>query len=252
MHELHPLFLLVQDEAVGQLILLLLKHGADPNSSDKCGWSLLHHAAWNGDLHFIQVCVRHGKGDIGARNVDGNMLVDLATLKGHICVMQYLDAQSCDLGSMCRGVIRQSLGKKCGQLNKCLLPTRVKLFLNYNIPYPGFSAVLVPPTPWTPQQLYQKEVEKDDLREFIKTHASQDFILEHASKLGKDADTAGILEVAGKEVVATNLEPKESISSEEELVSLFQEMYLWEAFKSVDYEEPLARPPRYPLKKASS
>lgn len=210
-----------------ELILTLLRHGADPNLQDGCGWSLLHHAAWHGDLSFLQVCLKHGKGNIRITNSDGCLPVDLAAVKGYTTITHYLDAQSCDLRSMCRGVIRQALGKRCGQLDKLVLPQRLKLFLNYNIPYPGFSVVLVPPRPWTPTQLYQ-EAGKEEVRDFIASHASEEFLSHHSGTLAR----AGGRETGG-----------------EELAKLFQEMYLWEAFKNVDYEEPLARPPRYSLQK---
>lgn len=214
-------------------VRLLLKHGADPNLKDGRGWSLLHHAAWAGDLHFIRVCIKYGKGDVKIRNSDGCLPVDLAAAKGYTHITQYLDTQSCDLRSMCRGVIRQTLGKRCGQLDKLLLPQRLKLFLNYNIPYVGFSAVLVPPEPWTTTQLLHKEVSHEKVLEFIRTHASEEFLSQHSRTLeDKDAE--------GEEEPVT-----------EELTSLFQEMYLWEAFKDVQYEEPLARPPRYSLQKCT-
>lgn len=55
-------------------------------------------------------------------------------------------------------------------------------------------------------------------------HGSEDFIQEHSSSLGK-----------------------EETSADQELVQLFQDMYLWEAFKHVAYEEPMPRKPRYSL-----
>lgn len=217
-----------------ELTMLLLKHGADPNMTDRQGWSLLHHAAWVGDLQFIQLCIRHGNGDIRTRNCDGYLPVDLAAAKGHTHITGYLDTQSHDLRSMCRAVIRQTLGKRCGKLDKLLLPQRLKLFLNYGIPYSGFSAVLVPPEPWSTAQLFQKEVGPEEVLEFIRANASGEFLSEHAKAL----EDRGTKEREGPEM--------------EELVSLFQEMYLWEAFKNVQYEEPLARPPRYSMEKCDT
>ncbi len=204
-------------------MLLLLKHEADPNWKDCQGWSLLHQAACSGDITFIKTCVRNGKGDTRSLNQDNQYPVDLAALRGHTPVMEYLDAHSGDLKSVCRGVIRKALGVRIHHLNKLPLPPRVKLFLNFNIPYLGFSAVLVPPEPWTPEQLHRREVGAQELHTFIEETASEEFLEEHEDVLfGKES---------------------------ERLVELFQEMYLWESFKKVEFEEPLPRKPRYSLVK---
>lgn len=188
---------------------------------------MIHQAAWNGDLHLLQYCIRNGKGDIRVRNSDGLMAVDLAAAKNHSDIMQYLDTHSGDLSSTCRTVIRQTLGKKC-ELARLRLPPRVHLFLRYNIPYPGFTAVVVPPAPWTAKQLYQHEVEREELRVFITEHASEEFLSEHASLIGSG---------------------RGGTENGRELVKLFQDMYLWDAFKTISYEEPLPRQPRYSLEK---
>ncbi len=208
----------------GEVIHLLLKKGADPDLRDRRGWSLLHLAAWKGDLFFIKQCVQLGRGTMQACSCDDQPPVHLAALKGHTHVTHYLDSHSSDLRSMCRAVIRTTLGKRIHKLDHLIFPPRLKLFLNYNIPYSGFSAVLVPSEPWTPAQLHSKEVEGEAIQEFIRAHASQDFLQSHAQELGE--------------------EPGEG---ERDLVQLFQEMYLWEAFKNMEYEEPLPRAPRYTL-----
>lgn len=183
----------------------------------------------------IQECVRRGKGNVLVRNKDGQLPVHLAAAKNHTHVMRYLDMQSCDLSSLCRPVIRQGLGKKC-ELNKLHLPPRLKLFLRYNIPYPGFCMVVVPPTPWTAAQLYQNEVKQEELRDFIISHASEEFLEEHASLISK-----------GSAEEETQCED----TCDEELVRLFQEMYLWDAFKPIEYKEPLARQPRYSMERTN-
>lgn len=167
-------------------------------------------------------------------NMDGYRPVDLAAVKGHTSTMKYLDTHCGSLLFTCRAVIQQSLGKKCCQLDTLHIPPRLKLFLNYNIPYRGFSAVLVPPAPWTPQQLRQNEVGAAELRGFIQEHASEEFQLEHAQTLGTLEDKSEDSEEKGG-----------ATCTEEKLVTLFQDMYLWEAFKDLNYEEPLARTPRY-------
>jgi hypothetical protein len=126
---------------------------------------------------------------------------------------------------MCRNVIRQALGKKL-EVNKLRLPSRLKLFLQYNIPYPGFCMVVVPPTPWTQAQLFQDEANGEEVKEFITKHASEEFLTENTDILGKGS--------TGE-------------AQSQDLVRLFQEMYLWEAFKPIEFEEPLPRQPRYSL-----
>ena len=210
----------------GKVIDLLLKKGADPDFRDSRGWTLLHLAAWRGDLFFIQQCLKLGKGTVQALNHDNQLPMHLAALKGHTHISHYLDSRSGDLRCMCRAVIRTALGKRCTELDKLVFPPRLKFFLNYNIPYKGFSAVLVPPEPWTLAQLHGKEVDSEEIREFIRSHASQEFLQSHTKALGEGG------------------EPSEQVG---EIVELFQDMYLWEAFKNVDYEEPLPRAPRYTL-----
>ena len=180
----------------------------------------------------VQQCVKRGKGNVLVQNKDGHLPVHLAAAKNHTHVMHYLDVQSCDLSSMCRQVIHQAMGKKC-ELNKLHLPPRLKLFLRYSIPYPGLCMVVVPAAPWTAAQLYQNEVKGEELREFIVSHASEDFIEEHASLIGKRS-TEDI---------------QSGDACDQELVRLFQEMYLWDAFKPIEYEEPLPRQPRYSMER---
>lgn len=211
-----------------ELLQLLFEHGANPNLKDLRGWTVMHQAAWNGDLYMLRQCVQRGKGDCRIRNEDGQMPVDLAAARNHAHIMCYLDAQSCDLSSMCRGVIRQTLGKQYQVTLRLHLPSRLKLFLQYNIPYPGFSTVVVPLAPWTPAQLYQDTVQAEEVREFITDHASEDFL----DLIGKGSPEE---------------KPQLAVCNHQELVRLFQEMYLWDAFKTIEYAEPLVRQPRYSL-----
>ena len=213
-------------------MLLLFEHGADANLQDQRGWTVLHEAAWNGDLHLLEMCVRQGKGNSRIANLDGQLPVDLAAIRSHTAIAHYLDAHSCDLSSICRGVIRQAMSEHVRPLFELDLPPCIKLFLNYNIPYPGFSATLIPTPPWSNTQLYQHQADGQQLKEFIAEHASQDFLLEHHAVVS--ADSA--------------IKPELS-DAYEELVKLFQGMYLWEAFKKINYKEPMPRKPRYPLHK---
>lgn len=211
------------------IILLLLQYKADPNFKDTKEWTLLHHAAWNGDLEFIQLCVKHGRGDVNSLDKEGSKPVDVAAIRGHTHVMNYLDTQSADLRCVCRKVIRETMGKTSfPHLHLLPLPPQVKLFLSYHIPYPGFTAVLMPPAPWSKDELWRKEVKADKIREFIQDHASSEFVKEHSCVLNVDSMDK---------------------DDDDDLIKLFQELYLWESFKTVDFEEPLAREPRYSLTK---
>ena len=209
---------------------MLFEHGADANLQDRRGWSVLHEAAWQGDLHMLKMCVRHGKGNSRIANLDGQLPVDLAVIRGHTAIAHYLDAHSADLRSICRGVIRQAMSEHVKPLFELELPPCIKLFLNYNIPFPGFSATLVPTPPWSHAQLHQHHADSQELREFIAEHASQDFLLEQRAVISADSAVKPEL-------------------GYEELVRLFQGMYLWEAFKKIDYKEPMPRKPRYSLHK---
>ena len=204
-----------------------LEHKADPDVRDAKGQTLLHKAAWHGDLDFIKLCVQHGKGDITAEDADGHKPVDLAALRGHAQIMQYLDAHSVDLRCICRQVIRNAIGKKMNSIRTLPLPSHVKLHLNYYIPYPGFEAVVVPPSPWTKETLLQKKTSLAQLRLFIEEHANSEFIHKHGTLLDYRNTGKGL----------------------DELIEIFQEMYLWESFKPVIFEEPAARVPRYSMTK---
>ncbi len=97
------------------------------------------------------------------------------------------------------------------------LPAYLRLYVNYDCPYDGFEATLVPEAPWSLEQL--SNTDKEELKLFIKENASQEFLEES----------------------------KEHMSSMSGLIDTFQSLYLWESFKTVNYEEPLPRAPRYSL-----
>ena len=195
---------------------------------DKFGWTILHQCARNGDLPLLQLCVRKGC-DVHTRNHSNQLPIDLAATQGHTHVVRYLDVQTGDLKSMCRVAIRDAMGKRSyNRLDELPLPPTIKLFLNYFIPYTGWKATIIPPQPWTSEQLLENKVDQNELKEFISENASHDFIEEN-----KDILQGNKCEVS-------------------ELAQTFQSMYLWEAFKDIDYQEPLARKPRYsmePVKK---
>ena len=202
---------------------LLLANGADPNLQDAGGWTLVHQCAHTGDIALLRIIVRWGA-KVSVRNNQGHLPVEQAFHRGHTLVIRYLEQQSCDLRSLCRCAIRDAMGKRSyHRLNELPLPPGVKLFLNYGTPYKGFSVTMVPSSPWTPGELHSGRLEAGEVGRFIEEHASESFLEEHGAVL------------RGTDVTA--------------LVEAFQSMYLWESFKKVSYEEPAARPPRYPLEK---
>ena len=201
---------------------LLLDNGADPNLPDGSGWTLVHQCAHNGDLPLLELAVRQGA-KVLLHNHQGRLPVEQAALRGHTPLVRYLELQSCDLRSLCRHAIREAMGKRSyRQLNQLPLPPRLKLFLNYGSPYEGFSATVVPECPWSSAQLQEGSVRAEEVREFISENASAGFAAEHRSAL------------AGGDVGS--------------LVEALQSLYLWESFKSLSYQEPAARPPRYPMR----
>lgn len=214
----------------------LLENGTDPNDADRFGWTIVHQCAWNGDLPLLKLCVQKGA-KIGIRTKDERLPVQMAATRGHMNVVHYLDSQSCDLKSLCRLEINAAMGKRrFNRIKELPIPSTVKLFLNYNIPYAGFEAVLIPPIPWTAKELHKRQVAIEDIHQFICENASQEFLEEHK-------DVVGDLPL---EKASSAAKPKCDLK---ELIEVFQSMYLWEAFKSVKFEEPLPRKPRYSMEK---
>ena len=145
--------------------------------------------------------------------------------------MRYLDNQSCDLKSLCRVVINDVMGKRrYNRLNELPVPPTVRLFLNFNIPYIGFEATLIPTKPWTAKELHSRSISSELIREFIHENASSEFLEENKDVVG-GANGGG---------AAANMTV---------LIEVFQSMYLWESFKSVKFEDQPARAPRYSMEK---
>lgn len=216
---------------------VLLENGTDLNSVDRCGWTVVHQCAWHGDLLLLRLCVQKGA-KIDVKTQDHRLPVQLAATRGHMDVVRYLDAQSCDLKSLCRLAVNKAMGKKrYSQLNELPVPPRVKLFLNYNCTYPGFEATLVPPQPWTSEELHGGSVGVKQIQQFIRENASEEFIEENREVLGETCEEG---QASGGGSGKADLA---------ELIELFQSMYFWESFKTVQYEEPLARKPRYSMEK---
>lgn len=201
---------------------ILLSHGANPNIADKFGWTMVHTCAWNDDTSLLKMCVRKG-GRVNISNKQKQLPIHLASIRGNSEVVEYLEHQSCDIKAQCRLAIRNAMGSRVHRIRELPLPPSLRLFINHGLPYDGWEAILIPEPPWTAEQLRTgKDVSKQELREFIQANASKDFLEANCQNMSEMSD----------------------------LVDLFQSMYLWEAFdKSVNYEEPVARQPRYSMEK---
>ena len=202
---------------------MLLGAGANPNLTDPGGWTVVHQCAHTGDLPLLQMAVRK-EAKVVVRNNQGQLPVEQAIHRGHAPLVSYLERQSCDLRSLCRLAIREAMGKRSyRRLDELPLPSQVKVFLNYGSPYQGFSATVVPESPWLAEQLHSGSVEAEEVGRFIQDHASQGFLEQHSEVL-EGRDMQGLVEA-------------------------FQSMFLWESFKSLGYEEPIPPPPRYSLER---
>ncbi len=59
-----------------------LERGANPNTRDRFGWTLLHAAAGNGHLEVARLLLEHGA-DVNARSEDGGTPLHFAAFNGH-------------------------------------------------------------------------------------------------------------------------------------------------------------------------
>lgn len=216
---------------------LLLERGTDPNNTDRFGWTIVHQCAWGGDLLLLRFCVQKG-GKVGLKTKDGQLAVQLAATRNHMDVVHYLDRQSGDLKSLCRQSINEAMGKRrYRRINELPLPPTVKIFLNYYSPYPGFEAALIPPQPWSGEELHGRQISSELIQQFIFENASDEFLQEHKGIVGEPHNEG---------VSAADNASRGDLS---ELIEAFQSMYLWEAFRNVKFEEPPARKPRYSMTK---
>ena len=171
----------------------------------------------------MEMVVRKGA-NVTLRNNHQQLPVELAAIRGYQALVRYLEIQACDLKSMCRLSIREAMGKRSyNQLIELPLPPTLKLLLNYGNPYKGWEATLIPPSPWSTEELEDGKASPRELQAFIADNASAEYLSENKDTLKSN-----------------NLQ---------EMVDLFQSMYLWEEFKPVSYEEQLARAPRYSMER---
>ena len=201
---------------------LLLEHGADPNSCDRQGWTIMHQCAWNGNLTLLQLCVQHG-GKINTANKAGQTPVDLAFCKNHTPLVRYLESQSCNLSQLCRMTIREAIGKNFSwEIHKLPIPKSLKLYLNYGVPYPGWEASAFVPQPWTKYEMQHEKVNKEEVQQFLKDHASENFLKEHEIQ----------------EETTMN-----------DFIRMMEELYFKEAFKRIKFVEELPVRPKFMRKR---
>ena len=174
------------------------------------------------------------------RNNENLQPLDLAAVKGHTALVRYLEGQSCDLRCMCRKVIREAMGSRCyKRLRELPFPPTLRLFVNYGIPHYGWKAILIPPAPWTTDELYSGKATTSELREFILGNGSAEFIEDHQDTLIDPA-------ADGQKSCGATTTEREL----EGLIDAFQTMYVWEAFdKEVEFKDQTAREPRYSMEK---
>lgn len=203
---------------------LLIKYGSDINSTDKEGWTVIHQCAVVGNLTMLQFFV-HSGANVTVANNEGKQPIDLALMKGHTPIVRYLEVQSKSLRCLCRLSIREAMGKRTyNRINELPLPSSLLLFVNYGNPYPGWAASIYVPCPWSNNDIIKGTVDKQEVLEFLDENASKEFIEERCDVTKK-------------------------LVTSDELAELVEALYFWEAFKTIDYEEPVARKPRYSLEK---
>ncbi len=75
---------------------LLLEHGAAANAQQSGGWVALHAAAQHGNVPMAQALVDNGA-DVSFRADNQQRPIDLALLKGHQGMVDYLESRGATL-----------------------------------------------------------------------------------------------------------------------------------------------------------
>ena len=78
------------------IVKLLLEHGTPANAQQQVGWTALHAAAQHGDVDMAQVLVLNGA-DVSARADNQQRPIDLAVLKAHQAMVDYLESNGAAL-----------------------------------------------------------------------------------------------------------------------------------------------------------
>ena len=191
---------------------VLLKRGVNPNRADKGGWTVAHRAAWHGDVNAIKFLARYGV-RLTSKNARGQTPSDLAAIKSRWDIVAHLDGATTNLQILCRNVIRESLGRKAEDfIDRLPLPKRLKLIVNFGLPYRGWSGRVIPASPWDMGRL--GSAPKGEMHAFLCENASTSLLSKY------------------------NVE-RDKVSRDETLVAAFREMYLKNEFAEIAYEEPV-------------
>ena len=206
---------------------LLLSYRADPNSTYRDGWTAVHWCAKADDLELLKLIVSKG-GRVNVKSKQNELPVDIAAKGWKQDVMMYCDKQSANLKQMSRAAILSHLGHRARATAwKLPLPPKLRLFLNYGNPYPGYELVPIPEVPWTNEELQLNKPSKKELLNFLMTNADEEFLTDY--KLPSTA-----------EMIDDNTQ-----HNYHDLISALQSLYLYECFKPISYQEPPAREPRF-------
>eukprot|EP00118_Oscarella_pearsei_P019097 m.200078 g.200078 ORF g.200078 m.200078 type:complete len:153 (+) comp39583_c0_seq2:160-618(+) len=108
----------------------------------------VEHHSQSGDINSIRFLARYGV-KLDEKNARGQTPCDLAVIKGFRKTVEWLDSNVTNLQILCRRVVRKCLGPNSEVLiNRLPLPKRLKVIVNFGIPYRGWSAKIIPPLPW--------------------------------------------------------------------------------------------------------
>ena len=149
------------------------------------------------------------------RNSSNQTPLDLAVIKHNKEIIKFLDNVS-NLQTRCRQAIQTAMGsRRYKQINDLPLPKRLKLFVNFDNPYEGWTAKYIPNSPWNDTELTTK-VPAHKIHRFLATHATKQHLIKF--KVAK--------------------RPQNGWESErDELVTAFKDMFISKSFRDVEYEE---------------
>lgn len=158
----------------------LIEQGVEVNKlSELTGSSCVHTAGTRGDLAFLQLLNKYGM-EANRRSNEGHLPSSLAYNYKHVKCADYLDGKSLNLNCLCRAVIRRNLGREPEKLIQFLpIGKSIKVFLEYENPYPGFVMSIVPEKPFTTESLLQGSIPCEKIVEFIRKNAHPTFLKCH-------------------------------------------------------------------------
>ena len=133
----------------------------------------------------------------------------------------YIDKHTLSLRAQCRGTLRLH-GYGQNAVSKLCIPSVIKLFLNYNVLYPGYVNKLVPICTFADSDIMPGAVTHYDVMLFIKTYATEEFYC--SIQISESA-----------------------VSMKQDLVMVIHKLYNEDCFNELCYEEPPLRKQRYSM-----